>query len=246
MLSCRDLTKRFGALAATQGVSLDIAPGERHGIIGPNGAGKTTLFNLLGGEVLPDSGSIRLAGRDITRLRPDQRARRGLARSFQKNSCFAAMTVRQNLAVASLLAPPLGARRLSRWVAPPASVGDAVAEVAAAVGCEEMLDQVVSTLSYGTQRQLEVGLALAGQPQVLLLDEPTAGMSPEETRRMQALVARLPRALSVLIIEHDMDVIFGLAERITVLDRGEVLLVGTPDEVRRSHLVRARYLGDLV
>jgi branched-chain amino acid transport system ATP-binding protein len=242
MLVARDLQKSFGALAVTRGVTLDLPAGRRQAVIGPNGAGKTTLFNLLTGELAPDAGSIALGGRDLTRATPDARARAGLARSFQTNNLFAEMTVRDSLATACAIADRTAHRAWTLFAAD--RVAHARAEaVAADVGLDDALDVAARALSYGAQRQLEVGLALATRPAVLLLDEPTAGMSPEETAVMQRLVARLPATLTIVIIEHDMDVVFSLAERITVLDYGSVLLEGTPDEVRRSDIVRRRYLG---
>jgi branched-chain amino acid transport system ATP-binding protein len=244
LLGCDRLTKSFGALAVVRGVTLDIAAGERHAIIGPNGAGKTTLFNLIGGVLAPDSGTIRLAGADVTRLPPEKRAKLGIGRSFQRNSCFAEETVADNLATAVVLATGLewsALRRLRGY----SSVHEKVRAIAAAVGIENRLETPARLLSYGTQRQLEVGIALAGNPTVLLLDEPTAGMSPEETGNFQALIAALPRTLTIVIIEHDMEIVFGLADRITVLDAGAVLAQGAPEEIRRSELVQARYLGEI-
>ncbi|MCC7272690.1 MAG: ATP-binding cassette domain-containing protein, partial [Alphaproteobacteria bacterium] len=209
----------------------------------PNGAGKTTLFNLLSGALRPDAGRILLAGADVTRERPDARARRGLARSFQRNNLYPEMTVAAALMTAAAIAAGSTAvfwRRFDR----DAALVSRAAELAERVGLADQLAAEVRHLAYGAQRQLEVALALAGDPVVLLLDEPTAGMSPEETRAMQALLAGLPAPLTLLVIEHDMDVVFDLAERVTVLDYGAVLLDGTPAEVRGSDLVRRRYLGE--
>ncbi|BBK40761.1 ABC transporter ATP-binding protein [Allostella vacuolata] len=242
-LAADGLRKSFGALEATRGVSLSLPPGRRHAIIGPNGAGKTTLFNLLAGALRPDAGRVRLGSADVTADGPDARARRGLARSFQRNSLFPGMTVEAALMTAAAIAGGLGAvfwRRFDR----DRGLADGAAEIAARVGLADRLAVPVANLAYGAQRQLEIGLALATRPAVLLLDEPTAGMSPEETRAMQRLLAGLPRTITILVIEHDMDVVFDLAERVTVLDYGQVLLEGTPDEVRASDLVRRRYLGD--
>ena len=242
MLSCESLSKSFGALAAVCDVTLEIPLGERHAVIGPNGAGKTTLFNLICGVIRADAGTIRLDHHDLGSLPPERRARLGLSRSFQRNSCFPDMTVAENLAAAAVLAERL------EWRAAPSLrhfrlVQDKVETIAAAVGISEWLELPARRLSYGTQRQLEVGLSLASAPRVLLLDEPTAGMSPEETKRIQALIAGLPRALTIVIIEHDMDVVFSLADRVTVLDAGAILMQGTPREVRASVAVRDRYLG---
>ncbi|WP_374447158.1 ABC transporter ATP-binding protein [Stella sp.] len=242
-IAAAGLRKSFGALEATRAVSLAVPPGGRHAIIGPNGAGKTTLFNLLSGALRPDQGQVLLGGVDVTREGPDGRARRGLARSFQRNSLFAEMTVAAALMTASAIADGGSAvfwRRFDR----DAARAEAAAAIAARVGLADRLEELSGNLAYGAQRQLEIGLALATRPAVLLLDEPTAGMSPEETRAMQDLLAGLPRAITILVIEHDMDVVFDLAERVTVLDYGAVLLEGTPAEIRSSDLVRRRYLGE--
>ncbi len=242
MLRAEGLTKSFGALEVTRQVSLQVPLGQRKAIIGPNGAGKTTLFNLLAGELKPSAGRIFLGEREVTGLLPNRRARLGLARSFQKNNLFPRLSVLQNLLLAQL-AKSGGAqcfwRRLSRF-AGPRRRAEAIAEQ---VGLASQLDAPVAALSYGAQRQLEIGLALATEPKVLLLDEPTSGMSPEETQRMLALVNDLPRDLAVVIIEHDMDMVFGTADRIMVLNYGQVLLEGTPEEVRASRVVQETYLG---
>jgi branched-chain amino acid transport system ATP-binding protein len=244
LLSCDRLTKSFGALAVVRGVTLNVAAGERHAIIGPNGAGKTTLFNLISGGITADAGTVRLGDTDVTRLPPEKRAKLGIGRSFQRNSCFADMTVSANLATAIVLASGIEWSALRRLRAFPA-VDAKVRAIASAVGIGDFLEIPARLLSYGTQRQLEVGLSLAGDPKILLLDEPTAGMSPEETSSIQTLIAGLPRDLTIVIIEHDMDVVFSLADRVTVLDTGAVLLQGSPDEIRRSELVQARYLGEM-
>jgi ABC-type branched-subunit amino acid transport system ATPase component len=242
VLEAERLFKSFGALEATHDVSLRLATGARHAIVGPNGSGKTTLFNLLSGELRADSGRIRLSGEDITSLSPDARARRGLTRSFQQNNLFADLTVRENLAAAAMVALGLGAV-FWRWTRHLADVEEHVAAVGASVGVEPWFDTPVRVLPYGIQRLVEIGLALAIRPQVVLLDEPTAGMSAAETAAMTALLKSLPREISLVVIEHDMEVVFDLAERITVLDYGRVLVEGTPEEVRGSALVRERYLG---
>ena len=242
-LAAEGLQRQFGALVATRDVTLSLPVGERHAIIGPNGAGKTTLFNLLSGADRPDAGRVLIGGADVTHLRPDARARRGLARSFQRNSLFAEMTVRAALMTAIAIGTRATAifwRRFDRDTA----LADRARRLAESVGLADRLESETRSLSYGAQRQLEVGLALAADPTVLLLDEPTAGMSPEETREMLAQLSRLPRSLTLLVIEHDLDVVFDLAERITVLDYGSVLLQGTPAEVRASDVVRQRYLGE--
>ena len=242
ILHAEAITHAFGSLVVTDGVSLEIAPGERHGLIGPNGAGKTTLFNIIAGEIVPGAGSVRLDGVDVTRDPPDRRARLGLARSFQRNNLFTDLTVRENLSIACAIA-----HRISHvaWkaFARHREVHESAEARAVALGLGDVLDTVTRHLSYGTQRQLEIALALALDPKILLLDEPTAGMSPEETAAMQAMIAALPSSLTLLVIEHDMEVLFGLADRITVLDYGKVLLQGEPREVRDSDIVRSRYLG---
>ena len=242
ILKAESITHAFGSLVVTDGVTLELAPGERHGLIGPNGAGKTTLFNIIAGEIVPDAGSVRLAGVEVTRDPPDRRARRGLARSFQRNNLFTDLTVRENLAIACAIA-----HGVSHVAWKPFARHRAVHEFAEAraeaLGLGAVLDIVTRHLSYGTQRQLEIALALALEPKILMLDEPTAGMSPEETAAMRETIAALPPSLTLLVIEHDMEVLFGLADRVTVLDYGKVLLQGDPREVRDSDIVRSRYLG---
>ena len=236
------LRKSFGSLLVTDDVSLQLPAGRRHGLIGPNGAGKTTLFNLITGETRADAGSVSVGGRDLSAAPPEVRARAGLARSFQRNNLFPGLTVRENLFLACVLKHRVGHvfwRPVARYAA---LRGEAEAS-AERLGLADHLGEQVDTLGYGTQRQLEIGLALVQEPLVLLLDEPTAGMSPEETAAILELLAALPATLTLLIVEHDMDVIFGLAERITVLDYGRVILEGTPSEVRASPEVRSRYLG---
>jgi branched-chain amino acid transport system ATP-binding protein len=243
MLEARELAKSFGALEVTRAVSLRLPAGARHAVVGPNGSGKTTLFNLLAGELRPDAGSVLLAGRDVTRLPPDARARLGLARSFQRNNLFPDLSVRDSLALALTIARGQGAVFWRRFARLPGLAG-AVDALARQLQLEDVLDRSARSLAYGTQRQLELGLALAVAPKVLLLDEPTAGMSAEETAAMTALIAGLPRDIALLIVEHDMEVVFEIAERIIVLDYGRVLIEGTPAEVRASETVRQRYFGE--
>ena len=243
MLEVANLRKSFGSLVVTDDVSLSLAAGAREAVIGPNGAGKTTLFNLLSGELRPDGGTIRLSGRDITGLSPDRRVMTGLARSFQRNNLFLGMTVAESLATAVALRTRQSRVFWRSFTRAPA-LHERAAALAESVGLVERMHTMVRHLSYGSQRQLEIALALAAEPRLLLLDEPTAGMSPEETKSMQRLIAGLPRDLTLLLIEHDMDVVFEMAERITVLDYGKVLVQGTPDEIRRSAIVRQIYLGE--
>jgi branched-chain amino acid transport system ATP-binding protein len=241
-LETRGLRKSFGALEVTRDVSLRIAAGARHAIVGPNGSGKTTLFNLLTGELSPDAGQVLISGRDVTRQPPDARARLGLTRSFQQNNLFPDLTVRENLETALAIGKGWAHVFWRPFAHMPGLVADAE-QLAQRMSLSSVLDHPARTLPYGTQRQLEIGLALAIDPTVLLLDEPTAGMSAEETRRMTALIAALPHDIAVIVIEHDMAVVFELAERVTVLDYGSVLVEGTRAEVRASDVVRRRYLG---
>jgi branched-chain amino acid transport system ATP-binding protein len=199
VLRAENLSKSFGSLAVTDNVSFELGRGERRGLIGPNGAGKTTLFNLLTGELSLDRGRVYLGSRDISKASPDIRARAGIARSFQKNNLFEGMSVLENLVTAVILASGMGGV-FWRSLAKQTKVRERAIEIAEAVGVEDTLDEPVTNLSYGLQRQLEVGLALAVDPVVLMLDEPTAGMTPEETAAMKGLIASLPRKLSILIV----------------------------------------------
>jgi branched-chain amino acid transport system ATP-binding protein len=243
LLAIDGLSRRFGALAALSGVSFSAAPRERRAIIGPNGAGKTTLFNVITGQLAPSAGRIVFAGRPIVGLPPHAVARRGISRSFQRTNLFARLSVLENLRLAAAAdgrgSYNLFGRGATRW----ASQLDLSREVAEAVALSARLGEVAGRLSYGEQRQLEVGVALATRPQLLLLDEPTAGMSPEETQRMTRMLEGLPREVTLLIIEHDMDVVASLADRVTVLHYGEVLTEGTFDEVKADPRVYEVYLG---
>jgi ABC-type branched-subunit amino acid transport system ATPase component len=242
-LETRSLYKSFGSLAVTQDVSLAFEVGSRYAIIGPNGAGKTTYFNLLAGNLRPDSGAILFAGRDVTGLDVTSRAKIGIARSFQRNNLFPDFTVRDNLMLACALRA--GTTRVFWRPMRQTTLAHAEAdEIAAQVGLTEVLGTTVRQLSYGSQRQLEVALALACKPQVLLLDEPTSGMSPEETARMHGLINGIPRSLTVIVVEHDMDIVLDFADQIIVLDYGRVLEQGTPTDIRASKVVRERYLGE--
>jgi branched-chain amino acid transport system ATP-binding protein len=241
-LALVDLRRTFGALPAVNGVSLEVAPRERRAIIGPNGAGKTTLFNLITGHLAPTSGRILLDGQPIAGLAPHAVARRGVSRSFQRNNVFPKLPVLENLRLAAA-AREAGSYDLLGRVERLRKPMERAREVAAAVGLAARLDDDAGQLSYGEVRQLEIGIALATAPRLLLLDEPTAGMSPEETQRMTDLLRGLPREITLLIIEHDMDVVFSLADRLTVLHFGEVLVEGTADEVRADRRVYEVYLG---
>jgi len=242
LLAVERLTKSFAALKALNGVSLAVEPRERRALIGPNGAGKTTLFNLITGHLAPNGGRVLLEGEPLTGLAPHAVARRGISRSFQRTSLFPRLDVGENLRLAAA-ADGRGSWNLFGSVARLAAPRARARAVAEQVGLGERLAEPAGRLSYGEQRQLELGVALATAPRLLLLDEPTAGMSPEETQRMTRLLAALPREITLLIIEHDMDVVFSLADRITVLHYGEVLSEGAPDAVKADPRVYEVYLG---
>lgn len=239
MIEVRGLCRDFGGIQALGGVDLRVAAGERRAVIGPNGAGKTTLFNVLTGELAASAGTVRLGDVDITGLRPWQRARRGLGRMYQRNELFEALPAWENVALAA------GVRQgtYRPFAAPSRAERSAAEEQLARVGLGGRADARARALSHGERRQLELALALAQAPTVLLLDEPTAGMSPAETERIAALIASLDRSLTLLIVEHDMDVVFRLADRITVLHEGRTIAEGTPDEIRGDTQVHDVYLG---
>ena len=242
MIETRDLRRAFGGIAALDGVTLSVRVGERRAIIGPNGAGKTTLFNVLTGELRPTSGVVRLAGEDVTRRRPHELARRGLARMYQRNELFDPLPARDNVALA--IGAAAGPYR--PFTSPPRSERAASDELLERVGLAGRGDVPARQLSHGERRQLELAVALAQRPRVLLLDEPTAGMSSAETARITTLITSLDRSLTIVIVEHDMDVVFRLADRISVLHEGRVLAEGTPDEMRGDRVVNEVYLGKVV
>ncbi len=242
MLEVRNLDKRFGAIHVTRNVSLRLEKGERRVILGPNGAGKTTLFNQLVGEIAPDAGQILLDGADITALPVPARARRGLSRSYQKNTLFDALTIRENLGLAAAVQAGVAASLLRDSLAD-ARVRETVTEVAEQTQLVPYLDQRVIEVSYGIRRQLEVGVALATRPRVILMDEPTSGIGPEMQRGFHRMLSALPRDLTLLIIEHDMDLAFDVADSITVLNYGEVVFDGAPEAARGSALLKDIYLG---
>ena len=242
LLATDALSRAFGALSALNRVSLEIAPRERRAIIGPNGAGKTTLFNVITGQLAPTSGRILLDGAPIGGLAPHAVARRGISRSFQRNNLFPKLAVQENLRLAAAVGAPGTWDLLGSVTRRPGPLARA-REVAEIVGLADRLGEPAGRLSYGEQRQLEVGVALATAPRLLLLDEPTAGMSPEETLRMTRMLEALPRDVTLLIIEHDMDVVGSLADRVTVLHYGEVLTEGTFAQVKADPRVYEVYLG---
>lgn len=245
LLQVHGLVKRFGGLTATDQATLAVQAGEIHALIGPNGAGKTTLIQQLSGALAPDAGRIELAGEDITRLPMPQRVARGLVRSYQVTSIFGRLSVLDNLALAVRLPP---GERLPFWRPARAERRrfEAAAEVAQRVGLEARLQQRAGALAHGEQRQLEVGLALATRPRLLLLDEPMAGMGADESQRMVALLQSLRAEVALLLVEHDMDAVFQLADRISTLVAGRVIATGTPQQIREHPEVRRAYLGDEV
>ena len=236
------VAKHFGGLRAVDGVSLSVRPGERRALIGPNGAGKTTLFNLVAGSLPVTGGTIRLFGTNVTGAPPHRRAALGLARTFQVTNLFLGLTVLENCLLAVQALTPTRFSML-RPVGGYAELHARARGILAAVGLAGVDGAVVANLSHGEQRQLEIGLALAGQPRLLLLDEPTAGLSPAESRLMADLLAGLDPAVTVLMIEHDMDIALALASRVTVLHQGRVIADGSRDEIRSDPQVREIYLG---
>jgi branched-chain amino acid transport system ATP-binding protein len=242
VLATHGLTRRFGGLVAVRDVSISLREGELHAVIGPNGAGKTTLVNLLSGEIQPTAGRIELMGREVAGEPAWRMTGLGIGRSFQRTNIFASLSVLENvrLAVQAVAAAP---RRLLR---PAAREEDLVERAAAAlqrVGLGEGAERTAGTLSHGEQRQLEIAMALASEPKVLLLDEPLAGMGPEESQRMVALLQQLAREHAVLLIEHDMDFVFAVADWMTVMAEGAVLAAGKPEAIRANLTVQQAYLG---
>lgn len=243
VLSCNNLVHYFGALRATDHVSLSLFPGEVHGLIGPNGAGKSTLIQLLSGGLFPAAGSLTLLGEDITRLAPHERVARGLARSFQVTNIFKNLTVNDNL----LFAVQAAAGSSFRFWAPRNAQADLLEQaMALARQCGiklETLNKTAGLLAHGEQRKLEFALALASEPEVLLLDEPMAGMGPDEAPRLAALIQQLKGQYAILLVEHDMQTVFSLADRISVLDAGQIIASGSPDDIRDDPAVITAYLG---
>ena len=243
-LEATGLCKSFGAVAATGDVSITVEPGECHALIGPNGAGKTTLITLLAGELRPDAGTIRLRGRDVTRQRTEGRARAGLGRSFQIAQLFPEFTAEDNAALA-VQATQGHAFRFWRQARHDPSLRAPAQEALARAGLAGRGHVRVADLSHGERRQLELALVLARRADVLLLDEPMAGLGPEEGAAMTRRLRDLKGHVALLLVEHDMDAVFALADRISVLVRGRVVASGPPDTIRRDPAVRAAYLGDV-
>ena len=243
LLSVQDLVRRFGGIIATDHLSLDVAQGELHAIIGPNGAGKTTLISQLTGHLTPDSGSIRLAGRDISHLAAYRRSALGLARSFQITSLLLDFTVADNVALA---AQAHAGHSFSFWRNARKESGLRMAAQAALerVGLAHRAGVLVSRLSHGEQRELELAVALATKPQLLLLDEPMAGLGVTESARMVKLLQELRKEVTIVLVEHDMNAVFALADRISVLVYGRVIASGAPSAIRQNEEVKRAYLGD--
>src|SRR5256714_1348499 len=243
MLEVRGLVKNFGALRASDAIDFAVEEGETHALIGPNGAGKTTFINQLAGTLRPDAGTIRFAGEDITRLPAPRRARKGLARSFQITSVYPGFTALENVALAVQARSGHSFRFWRDAPRDPALTGPA-RQVLEEVGLEERMHVLAGNLAHGEQRSLEVAMALATRPRLLLLDEPMAGMGADESQRMIGLLSSLKRRQTIVLVEHDMDAVFRLADRIAVLVDGRVIADGAPESIRANPEVRAAYLGE--
>jgi branched-chain amino acid transport system ATP-binding protein len=243
LLSAKNLTKRFGGLAAVNGVSLDLHRNCIHAVIGPNGAGKSTLTHLLSGDLQPTSGTVLLGQRDVTGWRPERISRQGLGRSYQKTNIFLPFNVWENVRLAAQSREPHAAR----WLRPAASFSAVNARAESAIELSGLKDRkfaIAGTISHGEQRQLEIAMTLATEPQVLLLDEPLAGMGAQEAERMVALLLALKKNHGILLVEHDMDAVFALADQLTVMVNGQVIASGTPAHIRADAGVQAAYLGE--
>jgi branched-chain amino acid transport system ATP-binding protein len=243
LLEVRGLRKAFGALQATDGVDLDVREGETHAVIGPNGAGKTTLISQLSGMLHPDSGRIRFAGEDITRLPAPARSMRGLARSFQITSIYKEFSALDNVAL-SVQAHAGHSFRFWRPARREAALREPARKILQEVGLGARAGIIAAKLAHGEQRQLEIAMALATSPRLLLLDEPVAGMGTEESQRMVQFLGTLKGRRTMILVEHDMDAVFSLADRISVLVYGRIIATGAPQQIRASPEVRAAYLGE--
>ena len=243
LLSAKGLTKRFGGLAAVDNVSVDLYRNHIHAVIGPNGAGKSTLTNLLSGDLPPTSGSVTLGNTDITGWTPEKISRQGLGRSYQKTNIFLPFTVGDNI----LLAAQSRAPQASKWLSNASNFVATRARIERAVvlsGLKHRIKSIAGTISHGEQRQLEIAMTLATEPQVILLDEPLAGMGAVEAERMVALLLAIKKDHAILLVEHDMDAVFALADKLTVMVNGQVIASGTPKEIRADAGVQAAYLGE--
>ena len=243
MLELRGVSKRFGGVVATDDVTLDVVRGEVHALIGPNGAGKTTLIGQISGVLPTDTGRIVFNGADVTHLTTHARVRAGLARSYQITSIFRRFSVLDNLALA-VQARSGSSFSLWRPLRTEHALFHEASAIAAEIGLAQKLNQPAATLAHGEQRALEVGLALATRPQLVLLDEPMAGMGPQESARMIALIEKVRAQVTVLLVEHDMDAVFRLANRISVLVNGRLIATGAPQAIRADPGVRKAYLGE--
>jgi branched-chain amino acid transport system ATP-binding protein len=243
VLELRSVSKHFGGVVATDGVTLDVTRGEVHALIGPNGAGKTTLIGQVSGDLASDGGSIVFEGADVTLAPQHQRVRAGLARSYQITSIFGSFSVLDNLALA-VQARSGSSFAFWRPVASESGLAEEARAIAAQIGLTGREGVAAAALAHGEQRALEVGIALATGPRLLLLDEPTAGMGPEESREMIALIERIRAQVAVLLVEHDMDAVFRLADRVSVLVSGRVIATGAPEAIRAHTEVRKAYLGE--
>ena len=243
LLEVRELRKSFGALAATDGVDLDVRDGETHAVIGPNGAGKTTLIGQLSGMLRPDSGRIRFGGEDITRLPAPARAKKGLARSFQITSIYREFSVLDNVALA-VQAHAGHSFHFWRAARKESTLREPARKILDEVGLGERAEVTAANLAHGEQRQLEIAMALATSPRLLLLDEPVAGMGTEESQRMVQFLGTLKGKCTMILVEHDMDAVFTLADRISVMVYGQIVATGTPPEIRGNDEVRRAYLGE--
>jgi len=242
LLEVQNLHKTFGALRASDGIDLQVEEGETHAIIGPNGAGKTTLIAQLAGNLRPDAGRIRFDGEDVTALPAQKRARRGLARSFQITSVYPEFSALENVALA--VQARSGRTGFWRPAREDVSLIQPAKQILEEIGLGPRTHILAANLAHGEQRQLEVAMVLATRPRLLLLDEPMAGMGVDESQRMIALLATLKRKQTIILVEHDMDAVFRLADRISVLVYGRIVATGVPEEIRANREVRAAYLGE--
>ena len=243
ILELQGIYKDFDGLEVLFGINMGIRQGERHAVIGPNGAGKSTIFNIITGKYQPSKGNIIFKGQDVTGTSPYKLNRHGLARSFQITNIFRTMTVFQNVRSAVLSKNKIRYNLFSR-LDRMKDIQDQTEKVLKQIGLLDSRDMVAGLLSYGQQRALEIGLTIATEPELILLDEPTAGMSTEETREAVKLIERVTQGKTLVIVEHDMEVVFSLADRITVICYGEVLASGPPDEIRQNQKVKDAYLGE--
>ena len=247
LLSAKNLTKRFGGLAAVNNVSVDLWAGRIHAVIGPNGAGKSTLTNLLSGDLPPTSGTVTLGGQDVTGWNPEKISRQGLGRSYQKTNIFLPFTVWENVRLAS----QSRAQQAARWLSDTRqnatnfiASNDRATRAIELSGMKNRRNAIAGTISHGEQRQLEIAMTLATEPKVLLLDEPLAGMGVAEAERMVELLLKLKQEHAMMLVEHDMDAVFTLADQLTVMVNGQVIASGTPAAIRADANVQAAYLGE--